>query len=138
MRKNLLDTTYCLHRVSITKYRKVNSKKEGEFFQLVFNITPFYPESGGQVGDKGYLESPNGALHYIVDTKKENDLILHYSKTLPVDLNAKFNAVVDRDQRFKTACNHSATHLMHQALRSVLGTHVEQKGFYGTFWNVSI
>tara|TARA_B100001057_G_scaffold29739_1_gene27111 strand:- start:11007 stop:13622 length:2616 start_codon:yes stop_codon:yes gene_type:complete len=114
--------------VSITKYRKVSSKKEGEFFQLVFNITPFYPESGGQVGDKGYLESPNGALHYIVDTKKENDLMLHYSKTLPVDLNAKFNAVVDRGQRFKTACNHSATHLMHQALRSVLGTHVEQKG----------
>ena len=71
--------------VSITKYRKVSSKKEGEFFQLVFNITPFYPESGGQVGDKGYLESPNGALHYIVDTKKENDLILHYSKTLPLD-----------------------------------------------------
>ena len=114
--------------VSITKYRKVSSKKEGEFFQLVFNITPFYPESGGQVGDKGYLEAPNGALHYILDTKKENDLILHYSKTLPVDLNAKFNAVVDRGQRLKTACNHSATHLMHQALRSILGTHVEQKG----------
>ncbi|MBL6665531.1 MAG: alanine--tRNA ligase [Flavobacteriaceae bacterium] len=114
--------------VSITKYRKVNSKKEGEFFQLVFNITPFYPDSGGQVGDKGYLEAPNGALHYIVDTKKENNLILHYSKTLPDDLNVKFNAVVDRGQRFKTACNHSATHLMHQALRSILGTHVEQKG----------
>jgi alanyl-tRNA synthetase len=114
--------------VSITKYRKVSSKKEGEIFQLVFNITPFYPESGGQVGDKGYLEAPNGALHYIVDTKKENDLILHYTKTLPLDLNAKFNAVVDRGQRFKTACNHSATHLMHQALRSILGTHVEQKG----------
>jgi alanyl-tRNA synthetase len=114
--------------VRITKYRKVSSKKEGEIFQLVFNITPFYPESGGQVGDKGYLEAPNGALHYIVDTKKENDLILHYTKTLPLDLNAKFNAVVDRGQRFKTACNHSATHLMHQALRSILGTHVEQKG----------
>ena len=114
--------------VSITKYRKVSSKKEGEFFQLVFNITPFYPESGGQVGDKGYLEVTNGAVHYIVDTKKENDLILHYSKTLPADLNAKFNAVVDKSQRFKTSCNHSATHLMHQALRSVLGTHVEQKG----------
>ncbi len=114
--------------VRITKYRKVSSKKEGEIFQLVFNITPFYPESGGQVGDKGYLEAPNGALHYIVDTKKENDLILHYTKTLPLDLNAKFNAVVDRGQRFKIACNHSATHLMHQALRSILGTHVEQKG----------
>ena len=114
--------------VSITKYRKVNSKREGEFFQLVFNITPFYPESGGQVGDKGYLESFNGTLHYIIDTKIENDLILHYSKTLPLDPNSKFNAVVDRGQRFKTACNHSATHLLNQALRSVLGTHVEQKG----------
>ncbi len=114
--------------VSITKYRKVSSKKEGELFQLVFNITPFYPESGGQVGDKGYLEAPNGAIHYIIDTKKENDLILHYCKTLPIDLHAKFNAEVDQSQRFKTACNHSATHLMHQALRSILGTHVEQKG----------
>ncbi|MEK9602875.1 MAG: alanine--tRNA ligase [Flavobacteriaceae bacterium] len=114
--------------VSITKYRKVSSKKEGDFFQLVFNITPFYPESGGQVGDKGYLEASNGAVHYIVDTKKENDLILHYSKTLPAELNGKFNAVVDESQRFKTACNHSATHLMHQALRSILGSHVEQKG----------
>ena len=115
-------------KVSITKYRMVSSKKEGEFFQLVFNITPFYPESGGQVGDKGYLEAPNGSVHYIVDTKKENDLILHYSKTLPTDLKIKFNAVVDQSQRFKTNCNHSATHLMHQALRSILGTHVEQKG----------
>jgi alanyl-tRNA synthetase len=114
--------------VSITKYRKVSSKKEGEFFQLVFNITPFYPESGGQVGDKGYLEAPNGAIHYIVDTKKENDLIIHFSKTLPADLNARFTAIVDQSQRFKTECNHSATHLMHQALRTVLGDHVEQKG----------
>ena len=114
--------------VSISKYRKVTSKKEGEFFQLVFNITPFYPESGGQVGDKGYLQAPNGAVHYIVDTKKENDLILHHSKTLPFDINSKFNAVVDESQRFKTACNHTATHLLHQALRLILGTHVEQKG----------
>ena len=102
--------------VKITKYRKVNTKKEGAFFQLVFNMTPFYPESGGQVGDKGYLEAPNGAIHYIVDTKKENDLIIHYSQTLPIDLNQKFNAVVDQILRHKTACNHSATHLMHQAL----------------------
>ena len=115
-------------QVSITKYRKVSSKKEGELYQLVFNITPFYPESGGQVGDKGYLEAPNGAIHYIIDTKKENNLILHYCKTLPEDLNIKFNAEVDQNQRFKTACNHTATHLMHQALRSILGTHVEQKG----------
>ena len=114
--------------VSITKYRKVTSKKEGALFQLVFNITPFYPESGGQVGDKGYLKASNGAIHYIIDTKKENDLIIHYSKTLPTDLNEKFMAGVDENQRFKTACNHTATHLMHQALRSILGTHVEQKG----------
>ena len=67
--------------VRITKYRKVNSKKEGEYFQLVFNITPFYPESGGQVGDKGYLESSNGALHYIIDTKKENDLYLLFQNS---------------------------------------------------------
>lgn len=81
----------------------------------MFNITPFYPESGGQVGDKGYLKASNGAIHYIIDTKKENDLIIHYSKTLPTDLNEKFTAGVDEDQRFKTACNHTATHLMHQA-----------------------
>ena len=114
--------------VRLTKFRKVISKKDGEFFQLVFNITPFYPESGGQVGDKGYLESPNGNLDYIINTKKENNLILHYSKTLPIDINAKFNAVVDKGQRFKTSCNHTATHLVHQALRSILGDHVEQKG----------
>ena len=110
-------------QVKITKYRKINSKKEGEFFQLVFNITPFYPEGGGQVGDKGYLESSNGEVHYIVDTKKENNLIVHHSSTLPDDLNQKFNAVVDFNQRHKTSCNHSATHLLHQALRSVLGEH---------------
>ena len=114
--------------IKIVKYRKVINKKEGEFFQLVFNMTPFYPESGGQVGDKGYLEASNGDIHYIVDTKKDNNLIVHYSSTLPVDLDQKLNAVVDENQRRKTACNHSATHLMHQALRSVLGDHVMQKG----------
>ena len=114
--------------IKIVKYRKVVNKKEGEFFQLVFNMTPFYPESGGQVGDKGYLEASNGDIHYIIDTKKENNLIVHYSSTLPVDLNQKLNAEVDEKQRHKIACNHSATHLMHQALRSVLGDHVEQKG----------
>ena len=87
--------------VSITKYRKVSSKKR-ENYSIGINIYPFYPESGGQVGDKGYLEAPNGAIHYIIDTKKENDLILHYSKTLPIDLHAKFNAEVDQSQRFKT------------------------------------
>ena len=115
-------------QVKITKYRKVNTKKDGDFFQLVLNITPFYPEGGGQVGDKGYLETENGAIHYIVDTKKENNLILHYCKTLPQKIEGKFNAVVDPKQRHRSAANHTATHLMHQALRTVLGTHVEQKG----------
>ena len=115
-------------QVKITKYRKVNTKKDGDFFQLVLNITPFYPEGGGQVGDKGYLETENGAIHYIVDTKKENNLILHYCKTLPQKIEGKLNAVVDPKQRHRSAANHTATHLMHQALRTVLGTHVEQKG----------
>ena len=115
-------------QVKITKYRKVNTKKDGDFFQLVLNITPFYPEGGGQVGDKGYLETENGAIHYIVDTKKENNLILHYCKTLPQKIEGKFNAVVDPKQRHRSAANHTATHLMHQALRTILGTHVEQKG----------
>ena len=115
-------------QVKISKYRKVSTKKEGDFFQLVLNITPFYPEGGGQVGDKGYLETENGAIHYIVDTKKENNLILHYCKTLPQKIEGKFNAVVDLKQRHRSAANHTATHLMHQALRTVLGTHVEQKG----------
>ena len=115
-------------QVKITKYRKVCTKKDGDFFQLVLNITPFYPEGGGQVGDKGYLETENGAIHYIVDTKKENNLILHYCKTLPQKTEGKFNAVVDFKQRHRSAANHTATHLMHQALRTVLGTHVEQKG----------
>ena len=115
-------------QVKITKYRKVSTKKDGDFFQLVLNITPFYPEGGGQVGDKGYLETENGAIHYIVDTKKENNLILHYCKTLPQKIEGKFNAVVDFKQRHRSAANHTATHLMHQALRTVLGKHVEQKG----------
>ena len=114
--------------VKITRYRKVTSKKEGDMYQLVFNLTPFYPEGGGQVGDKGYLEDAKGDIHYITDTKKENDLILHFCKTLPKDTKGNFKAVVDAKQRMRTACNHTATHLMHQALRAVLGDHVEQKG----------
>ena len=114
--------------VKITRYRKVTSKKEGTMYQLVFNLTPFYPEGGGQVGDKGYLEAANGDIHYITNTKKENDLILHYCKTLPQQTDGFFKAVVDAQQRMRTSCNHTATHLMHQALRSILGDHVEQKG----------
>ncbi len=119
---------YLNAQIKITRYRKVTSKKDGEMYQLVFNMTPFYAEGGGQVGDKGYLEIPNGNVIYIVDTKKENNLILHFTKNLPEDPSQTFNVVVDEKQRFRTNCNHTATHLLHQALRKILGKHVEQKG----------
>lgn len=114
--------------VKVIRYRKVTSKKEGDMYQLVFNITPFYPEGGGQVGDKGYLEDTHGDVVYILDTKKENNVIIHFAKNLPKHLDETFKAVVDAKQRHRTACNHTATHLLHQALREILGTHVEQKG----------
>jgi len=114
--------------VKITRYRKVVSKKDGEMYQLVFNQTPFYPEGGGQVGDKGYLEDTHGDIVYILDTKKENNVIIHFVKNLPKYINDNFKTVVDEKQRFRTECNHTATHLLHQALREVLGIHVEQKG----------
>ncbi|WP_306012294.1 MULTISPECIES: alanine--tRNA ligase [unclassified Allomuricauda] len=115
-------------QVKVVKYRKVTSKKEGDQYQLVFNLTPFYAEGGGQVGDKGYLEAPNGDVTYIVDTKRENNEIVHFAKSLPKEISGTFKAVVDKKQRYRTASNHTATHLLHQALREVLGSHVEQKG----------
>ncbi|WP_426064121.1 alanine--tRNA ligase [Flavobacterium sp. DSP2-3-1] len=113
--------------VKITRIRKVDSKKDGVLYQIVLDNTPFYPEGGGQVGDKGTLISANETIE-IIDTKKENNLILHFTKQLPENVNAGFVAKVNQDLRSLSSRNHSATHLMHQALRSILGTHVEQKG----------
>ena len=115
------------NNVKITRIRKVDSKKDGILYQIVLDATPFYPEGGGQVGDKGTLVSANETIE-IIDTKKENNLILHFAKQLPENLEASFVAKVNTDLRTSTSKNHSATHLMHLALRTILGTHVEQKG----------
>ncbi|MES2544872.1 MAG: alanine--tRNA ligase [Bacteroidota bacterium] len=119
------------NEAKITRIRKVDSKKDGILYQIVLDNTPFYPEGGGQVGDKGILipalSEGEGAIE-IIDTKKENNLILHFAKQLPENLNAVFTAKVNTDLRSASSKNHSATHLMHLALRTILGTHVEQKG----------
>lgn len=114
--------------VKITRYRKVQPKKGKAFYELVFNMTPFYPEGGGQKGDCGVLRTASDNEFKITDTKKENNLIVHYSKVLPDDLEQHFEAVVDAKNRRGATIHHTATHLLHLALRKILGDHVEQKG----------
>lgn len=110
----------------VAKYRKVKAKGK-EQYQLVLETTPFYAESGGQIGDTGVLIFGAEVIE-VVDTKKENDLIIHFTNKLPADITEPLHAKVDVEKRMSTNNNHSATHLMHAALRSVLGTHVAQKG----------
>ncbi|MEC7864030.1 MAG: alanine--tRNA ligase [Bacteroidota bacterium] len=113
-------------KIKITRYREVKSQDRIQY-QLVFNITPFYPEGGGQVGDTGVIESSNESIT-IVDTKKENKLIVHLIDALPNDVATSFTAKVNADERKASARNHTATHLLQEALRNILGEHVQQKG----------
>ncbi len=112
----------------ITRYRKIENK-DGEFYQVVLSSSPFYPEGGGQVGDKGVLENATESFE-VLETKKENGLIISLISGLPKDAGAVFYAKVNSSDRKNSQANHSATHLLHEALREVLGTHVEQKGSY--------
>lgn len=112
----------------ILRYRKVKQKSR-EYYQIVLDRTPFYAEMGGQVGDTGKLISANETVE-ILQTKRENNLSIHITEHMPEDVTALFHAVIDKEARQATACNHTATHLLHEALREVLGTHVEQKGSY--------
>lgn len=121
------DSTSC--ETTILRYRKVKQKK-GEFYQIVLAQTPFYAEMGGQVGDRGTLTSADGETIEIYDTKRENGMGVHLTKKLPSDPTATFTAKIDEKARKATSCNHTATHLLHHALREVLGTHVEQKGSF--------
>lgn len=113
----------------ILRYRKV-SQKNKEYYQVVLSQTPFYAEMGGQVGDSGKLVDSTGKEYKIFDTKKENNLAVHLMSELPSDPSDEFRAVIDINNRKKAEANHSVTHLLHEALRSVLGTHVEQKGSF--------
>ncbi len=119
--------TYCVE-TNILRYRKVK-QKNNEFYQIVLEKTPFYGEMGGQVGDKGTLTSGDEIIE-ITDTKRENNLEVHIAKKLPSDVTAKVTAHINEEEREATAANHTATHLLHEALREVLGTHVEQKGSF--------
>jgi len=124
--EEFLGYDYLETEVRITKYRKIKEKNR-ELYQLVFDITPFYGEGGGQIGDKGYITDGSEKIH-IIDTKKEHNLIVHITTKLPEKLDAVYKAVVDKEHRQNVANNHTSTHLLHNALRQVLGDHVEQKG----------
>ncbi|MEA4982178.1 MAG: alanine--tRNA ligase [Paludibacter sp.] len=125
---NFVGYDYTSCDTEILRYRKVKQKNQ-EYYQLVLSNTPFYAEMGGQVGDSGKLAAENETIE-IVDTKKENNLAVHIAKQLPADITASFTATINIEKRNATESNHSATHLLHEALREVLGTHVEQKGSY--------
>ena len=114
--------------VNILRYRKVTQKNKS-FYQIVLDRTPFYAEMGGQVGDRGTLKLGDEIIE-VTDTKRENNLPVHITAKLPSDVNATLHASIDLKARHATECNHTATHLLHAALRQVLGTHVEQKGSY--------
>ena len=120
------DLTEC--DVNILRYRKVTQKNKS-FYQIVLDRSPFYAEMGGQVGDRGTLTMGDEVIE-VTDTKRENNLPVHITSKLPSDVNATFRAAIDVKARRATECNHTATHLLHAALRQVLGTHVEQKGSY--------
>jgi len=113
----------------ILRYRKVKQKNK-EFYQIIFDRTPFYAEMGGQVGDSGAFTDSEGIRTAIFDTQRENNLIVHLTNQLPNDVNDEFFLEVNLEKRRATECNHTSTHLLHEALREVLGTHVEQKGSY--------
>ena len=113
----------------ILRYRAVKQKNR-EFFQIVLSRSPFYAEMGGQVGDTGWLIPEEGEKIDIFDTKRENNLAVHFTRKLPANIEGTFTARIDTEKRTATECNHTATHLMHEALREVLGMHVEQKGSY--------
>ncbi len=120
------DLTEC--DVNILRYRKVTQKNKS-FYQIVLDRSPFYAEMGGQVGDRGILKLGDEVIE-VNDTKRENNLPVHITAKLPSDVNATLHAAIDLDARHATECNHTATHLLHAALRQVLGSHVEQKGSY--------
>lgn len=121
------DTLECT--TEILRYREVK-QKNATFYQVVLSETPFYAEMGGQVGDKGFLIATDGTKYEVFDTKRENNLAIHLMKKLPDTLGGDFRAVVDEERRHRIEANHSATHLLHEALREVLGSHVEQKGSF--------